>query len=215
MVGGAGLGSPPHHLTQPLQGSEKSLHKDSLLAALRPQGRLREGLLSQQAPSGKGPSVLESCQVDLAQSRVCVGEASCGRAASREPLALTSPTTTPGTTSHPLGHRLRRAQPCRCGVRHFSFSEPHKNRSRPCGSETGSEQPQVTLHVGRRPQVSGTQRPGPFPLHHFPSAAGLPCRSHSSGCPCLCSLRGGGDTGATLRHPLLAGGPAPLGRAGK
>lgn len=83
------------------------------------------------------------------------------------------------------------------------------------GAQGREELPQVTLYVGHRPQVSGTQRSGPFPLHHFPSVARLPRLSPAPGCPCLCLLRGEGDAGALLQSPFSPGRPCLLGRGGK
>lgn len=74
------------------------------------------------------------------------------------------------------------------------------------GLGEGSGLPQVTLQIGHRPQVGGTRRLLLFPLHHFPSAAGL----------LLPLLTGGaGDTGPRLQSPSLLGRSCLLGRDGK
>lgn len=133
---------------------------------------------------------------EVLPSTRCTGRGMPWQVHLKNTLALTSPTTPLGMASVCGGHTQGR----HCQV--FSFPEPYENLKRLWHSGAGSELPQVTLQVGRRPQVSGTQRPGPFPLHHFPSVARLPCLSPSPRLPGLCSLRGEADTGARLQSPL-------------
>lgn len=211
------LRSPP---PQPPQASprvcEKSFHNDSLLARSQPQGRLSGAgaALGEQASSGKGPFELESFQVGLAQHLVCLGRdipqrgfssiTSCAHLTLHTP-GHSQPTTPPATPGATICRGRGGPDPGRCGAWPLGFSEPLEGLARPWGPRVGSEPPQIMLQVGHRPQGSGTQRPGPFPLHHFPSVARLLCLATAPGRPCLCSLRGGRDAGARLGAPSWAG----------
>ena len=196
---------------------EKSFHNDSLLARLQPQGRLSgagvagEGL-GEQASSGKGPFELESFQVGLARHPVCLGRdipqrgfssiTSCAHLTLHTP-GHSQPTTPPATPGATICGGRGGPDPGRCGAWPLGFSEPLEDLARLRGPGVGSEPPQVMLQVGRRPRGSGTQRPGPFPLHHFPSVARLLCLSHSPRPPLPLLAEGWQRRRCQARSPLL------------
>ncbi|KAB1270152.1 hypothetical protein Cadr_000017514 [Camelus dromedarius] len=92
---------------------ERFFHNDSLPVPLG------EGL-RQQVSSGKGPLVLESCQVG--QTQQGGGAAVAGLYLKTIPRSPHPPHPW-AQPAHPRGHRL-------CGGGHFGFSEPHKNLKR-------------------------------------------------------------------------------------